>query len=753
MREIKKVLEKHYQICEPNLSVLDGYESLNFKVKCSKGIFVLKKYSYSKELLSLLEAENNVLEQIKKAEFIEVPNSIKNVDNISIIQTDKSIYRLLPFIEGKFISEVEHTQELLSSFGNALALIDKQLLGFYEPSLKGKETKWDLRFFKNNQRYLNDIENPMDRSLVHYFFLQFDENIYPIQDQFRQSIIHNDANDWNVLTKNNTIKGIIDFGDMCHTWLINELAIGLTYMMLEKENPLEVASVIIKSYHENYPLLVQEMDALYYLVAARLCTSVCNSAHTKKQKPDSEYITISEKPAWDLLRKWLRINPILAKDTFRSICGFEKTSKPVLEEQLSTRNNNFSSALSLSYKNPIQMSRSAFQYMYDVHGNTYLDAYNNIMQVGHCHPKVVEAGQHAMAKLNTNTRYLFDELSTYSEKLLAKFPPSLNKILFVNSGSAATDLAIRMARVHTQKKKIMVLEHGYHGNTQNGIDVSHYKYNHKGGAGKLKDIVETPLPKVFGSDFKDEIDASVSFVNTAFSNIEENDGEIAAFIAEPIVGCGGQVPLAKNYLKEVYPKIREQGGVCISDEVQVGFCRLGNYFWGYDMYDVIPDMVILGKPIANGHPMGAVVTTSEIADSFDNGMEFFSSFGGNPVSCAIGEAVLDVIENEDLQKQATAVGIYLKMELKKLGQNYDEIADVRGEGLFLGVELLQKDGSPNTVLAATIKNELRARYILISTDGPYDNVLKIKPPLYFNMTNVDELIKEIILILEIALKN
>ncbi|WP_289644589.1 aminotransferase class III-fold pyridoxal phosphate-dependent enzyme [Maribacter aestuarii] len=748
----RKVLKVHYGLSDIVLSKLEGYDSINYKVCSPTNSFVLKVYPFSDELFALLEGEEKVLTKLRKANGIEVPFTILNSNGTPYTIIDNSLYRLLPFLEGKFISEVEHSTEILESFGKALALMDKSLLGLYDAALHGKEIQWDLKYFKKNKRFLEEIDNPMDRSLVHYFFLHFDENIYPIQDTFRKSIIHNDANDWNVLTQNGRVSGIIDFGDMCSSWLINELAVGLTYMLMGKEEPLKVAAVIIQTYHSYYPLLVHEIDALYYLIAARLSTSVCNSAHAKKQKPNSEYITISEKPAWDLLRKWIQINPILAKDTLRAACSFEKTQKQDLEKQLVQRKRNFSGALSMSYSHPIQMSRSAFQYMYDTNGNTFLDAYNNIMQVGHCHPKVVEAGQRTLARLNTNTRYLYDEFLSYSEKLLAKLPPSLNKVFFVNSGSAATDLAIRMAKAHTKKKKIMVLEHGYHGNTQNGIDISHYKYNHKGGSGKANNIVEAPLPKVFESGFKNENDAAAHFVKETFSRITENEGEIAAFIAEPIVGCGGQVPLPRNYLNKIYPKIRAQGGICISDEVQVGFGRLGAFFWGYEMYDVVPDMVILGKPMGNGHPIGAVVTTTEISDSFDNGMEFFSSFGGNPVSCAIGEAVLDVIETENLQEQARLVGKYLKDELKTLVKNYQEVADVRGEGLFLGVELLDQHRAPGTKLANILKNRLRDNHILVSTDGPYDNVLKIKPPLYFNRQNVNQLINEMDLILGETLK-
>ena len=737
------ILEQHYSLHNSAITSLEGYDSINFKVKSEKGTFVLKQNKYTAETFALLEAENAVLERLASLKNYDFPVPIASVEQISMVIENDQIYRLLSFVEGHFLGDVPHTTELMYSIGSFLGAVDKKLDDLYYSAIAGKENQWDLKFFKSNQQHLKHITDAKDRNLVDYFFMQFDEHIYPIQHQLRQSVIYNDANHWNVLTKKGKLSGVIDFGDMCHSWLINEVAIALTYVMMEKKDPLEIAKPLIQGYQNIYPLIEEELDILYYLVAARLCTSVCNSAYAKTLKPDSEYITISEKPAWDLLRQWIAINPIKAKDTFRYAAGFKPSEKKSTSKQLKRRDTNFSKALSLSYSKPIQMSQSAFQYMYDTDGNTFLDAYNNIMLAGHCHPKVVRAGQQTMAKLNTNTRYLYEELLQYSEKLLAKFPSSLNKVFFVNSGSAASDLAIRLAANHTKKQKIMALEHGYHGNTRIGIDISHYKYNHKGGTGKREYIIATPMPKAFGSGFKDNGEAGIHFAKTATDQIESNSNEIAAFIAEPIVGCGGQVPLAKGYLPQVYAEIRKQGGICISDEVQVGFGRLGDYFWGYEMYDVVPDMVILGKPMANGHPIGAVVTTSEIAESFANGLEFFSSFGGNPVSCAIGNAVLDVITEENLQEHAKSVGDYLILLLKELQQKYPQISDIRGSGLFLGVEILDVENKPNTLLASKIKNELRENFILVSTDGPYDNVLKIKPPMSFTSVDADILVKAI----------
>lgn len=747
------ILETSFGIINATVTPLEGYDSINFKIESDSGTHVLKKYPFSKVTNELLAAEDAVLNTLSTIETMDFPAAITSITGASTIVEGGFVHRLLSYVDGEFLGNVAHTPTLLRSLGIFLAQLDKKLYDSYHAPIAAKEIQWDLRYFKRNQKYLEYIPDAKDRSLVDYFFVQFDEHIYPIQDQLRRGIIHNDGNDWNVLTKNGKVSGIIDFGDMCHSWLVSEVAIAITYVMMGKTDPLETAAHVIEGFHSIFPLSANELDAIYYLVAARLCTSVCNSAYSKTLRPDSEYITISEKPAWALLKKWLTINPIEAATVFRKAISFPILPKKSVKEQLERRKKFFSDTLSLSYDHPIQMQRSAFQYMYDTDGNTFLDAYNNIMLAGHSHPTVTRNAQRTMARLNTNTRYIYEELLEYSERLLQRFPPQLNKVFFVNSGSAASDLAIRLAMTHTEKEKIMVLEHGYHGNTRIGIDISHYKYEHKGGPGKQQYIIETSMPKAFGSGLADDGTAGSYFAEQTENKIIQHKNAIAAFIAEPIVGCGGQVPLAKGYLKEIYPIIRAQGGICISDEVQVGFGRLGDYFWGYEMHEVVPDMVVLGKPMANGHPIGAVVTTTEIAESFANGLEFFSSFGGNPVSCAIGMAVLDVIENEQLQLHAKVTGDYLKELLRNLQQKHSQIADVRGHGLFIGVEIFDDAGKPNTKLASIIKNELRQKHILIGTDGPHDSVLKIKPPLSFTTADCKILVEAIETILRDIHKN
>ena len=386
------------------------------------------------------------------------------------------------------------------------------------------------------------------------------------------------------------------------------------------------------------------------------------------------------------------------------------------------------------------MKRAIYQYMMDDQGRTYLDAYNNIPHVGHCHPKVVDAISQQAACLNTNTRYVYNNLADYAERLLSLFHDDLNRCFLVNSGSEASDLAIRIARTTTGRSGLMVMEHGYHGQTQTGIWMSHYKFSGHGGPGANRDVTVLSLPNLYSGTYDSAHDYIIETVKIIDQLVAEGRPP-AALIVEPISGCGGQVPIASGFLIVLAPILKRHGILLIMDEVQTGFGRLGSHFWGHQLHDVLPDLVVIGKPMANGHPMGGLVLRQDIAEAFDNGMEFFSSFGGNPVSCEAARAVLDVIEEEGLQQNAQVVGDYFISELSKLGQDFACIGDVRGSGLFIGVEMIHPlSATPATGIASTIKNELRNQFVLTSTDGPYDNVIKMKPPLCFNRTNVDEVV-------------
>lgn len=739
---MEQILAKYYGLTGCHLKKLVGYSSTNYRVKCDQGTYLLKVYQNSQDDKEQVLAEIEMIQRLDHLGADSVSTVVPEVSGESIKILDGKIYRLMSFVEGKFLKEVIPTPVMYTSLGQFMARMDNKLKGFRNSTIEARKLDWDLQYFQRVHPLTKYVENPEDRKLIKHFILQWDQHVYPQLEQLRRSIIHNDGNDWNVLIRKGEVKGIIDFGDAVHTPLINELGITLAYALFDKENPLEWASYIIDGYHREYPLLKEELNLLYYIVAGRLVTSLSFSSYDKTLQPDNDYITVSQQQVIVLLRQWLSIGPVMAKNTFYKAAGFALDELPSEEEVLKKRYQVVSPILSVSYKQPIHMHSAAFQYMYDAHGNTFLDAYNNIPHVGHQHPAVVAAGQKQMATLNTNTRYLYDQLEAYAAKLLAKFLSPLNKVYFVNSGSAASDLAVRLAQNFTGHQTMMVMEHGYHGNTRMGIDISHYKYTSKGGKGQPDHIMEAPIPGTYRGEFKGE-NAGTQYATQAIERLKAASEPIAGFIAEPVVGCGGQVPLAPGYLEAMYPAIRAQGGLCISDEVQTGFGRMGSHFWGFEMHNVVPDIIVLGKPMGNGHPMGAVVTTDAIAEAFHNGMEFFSSFGGNPVSCAIGSAVLDVIEEEALQANSLAVGNYFMESARALQSEFACIGDVRGSGLFIGIEFIKDENlTPDTELAALIKNELRHRQILVSTDGPYDSVIKSKPPLCFTKENVDRVVEE-----------
>ncbi len=428
---------------------------------------------------------------------------------------------------------------------------------------------------------------------------------------------------------------------------------------------------------------------------------------------------------------------------------------PALDREaiLAARRRSLNPSLSLAYRAPIHAVRGAMQYLYDATGRQYLDAVNNVSHVGHCHPQVVAAERRQAGVLNTNTRYLYAAIAEYAERLLQTFPEPLCVCCLVCSGSEANDLALRMARCHTGRRGVVVLEHAYHGNLSALIEVSPYKHDGKGGEG-TPGHVYAAIPDGYRGQFKDdEKDAAVNYakdVQRALQDASANGGA-AAFLAESVLGCAGQVVLPDGYLKAAYAHARRAGAVCIADEVQAGFGRAGSHFWGFETQgrEVIPDIVTLGKPIGNGHPMAAVITTREIAESFDNGMEYFNTFGGNPVSCAVGHAVLDVIEEEGLQENALRVGAELRAGLGALQSRFPLLGDVRGLGLFIGVELVNDRESlaPARGQAEYIAERMKQEGVLIGTDGPSGNVLKIKPPMCFSAANVGVLVDALEMIL------
>jgi 4-aminobutyrate aminotransferase-like enzyme len=525
---------------------------------------------------------------------------------------------------------------------------------------------------------------------------------------------------------------------MVHTYAIADVAIAAAYALLGQADPLDAAVRVVGGYQRIRALADDEIDALPALVTLRLCASVCIAAEQRRQRPDDPYLVVSQGPIAESLPRFAGLDARKVADAFRSTRG------PSPSETLAARRRLIGPNLSVSYRHPVKIVRGWMQYLYDDTGRQYLDAYNNVPHVGHCHPRIVDAAAEQLRTLNTNTRYLHDALPAFAERLAATLPDPLRVCYFVNSGSEANELALRLARAHSGRHDIIVLDGAYHGNTTTLVEISPYKFNGPGGRGAPTWVHVAPVPDTYRGGFTGT-DAGSEYARAVERAIEAMNGRgvrPSAFIAESAPSVAGQIVPPPGYLAAVYKAVRAAGALCIADEVQTAYGRMGTSFYAFEMQNVVPDIVVLGKPIGNGYPLGAVVTTREIARSFDNGMEYFSTFGGSTVACAVGLAVLDVVQQDGLQQHARRVGGRLLARLRELAARYAIVGDVRGSGLFLGVELVldKATKAPATREASRIADGMRERGVLLGTEGPFANVLKIRPPMPFDERDAERLV-------------
>lgn len=983
--QAEQILQQLFGI-KGKASPLPGEIDFNFRIKTKHGDGYILKISRPDEHINYLEYQQQLLEYVEKnGKNLIAPRVIRDKEGNDISEiidenNTRRKVRLLSWISGRVWSSVNpQLDRLRYSLGEQCGLLTSALQGFDHPEAHRKFV-WDIAQSLWTKEHLHLFEGE-EKDIISFFQNRFET----IQDSYatlRKLVVHNDANDNNIIVSENLIhpkvKAAIDYGDAIYTHIINDVAITCAYAIMNHNNPLEAALPILQGYHATFPLKEDEIKYLYVAIAMRLVISVTKSAINKIKEPDNTYLLISEKPAWEVLKKWKQISEEYAHYSFRNTCGYpahpnekafsvwaennnyslselfptvqknevclldlsvsskwvghqqefndldlfqfkvdrlqkenpdkiiaggylepralytsttyDKTgnsgresrtvhlgvdfwipantavhaildgevvttfnhagdknyggliilkhqtsslefytlyghltvdstiqkqpgdrikkgecigylgdptqngnwaphlhfqimlsmldyivdfpgvayynqiavwkglcpdpnslfkleslnsqSSTTNEELISYRKKHLGKSLSLQYKVPIKMVRGSGQYLIDQYGKKYLDTVNNVAHVGHENYAVVKAGQEQMALINTNSRYLHDNINQLAKELIETLPPELNVLHFVNSGSEANELAIRMVKAVTGQRDIIVSEVGYHGNTNMCIDISSYKFDGNGGHGAPEHTHIFPLPDAYRGKYRGENTGEqyALEVQNCIDEVHKKGRKIGAFIIEPIISCGGQIELPDGFLPKAYEYTRAAGGLCISDEVQVGCGRVGKTFWGFQLYGVTPDIITIGKPLGNGHPLAAVVCTQEVANKFANGMEYFNTFGGNPVSSAIGAAVLKTVKRENLQSHALEIGEFLKEELQKLAIKYPIIGDVRGQGLFLGFELVDNNMNPLADHADYLANRIKDHGILMSTDGPDHNVLKIKPPIIFTKENAEELI-------------
>ena len=717
-------------------SELPSERDQNFCLRDASGAQYVLKIANHQERREILDLQNQALSHLAgHVPSLAWPRVVPSQAGNSIEDSGNFI-RLLTWVEGDcLVHHQPYRQELLLSLGAALAHTDTALESFSHPAAH-REFYWDLRNYALARPHLALLP-PERLSLVEPLLDACDSIPW---NNLRHSVIYGDANDYNVLAdaSGSRLVSLLDFGDMVHSATVCDLAIALAYAMLGAADPVAVAFHVIAAYHRERPLTSAEQDALYRLTCARLAVSVCNSAWQMREAPENSYLNISNQPAWALLERLADMPGGWAEEVFHRACE----DQAPLDRLLAARRHSIGPSLGLSYDRALHITHGWKQHLYDAYGRAYLDCVNNVTHVGHGHPRVLEAAARQMSRLNTNTRYLNRLLTDYAARLTATLPPPLSVVYLVCSGSEANELALRLARAHTGRHDVICVDAAYHGNTTTLIDISPYKFNGPGGRGRQPWVHMAPLPDVYRGPYRGP-DAGARYA----AHVSElaHGHEVAAFICESAVGCGGQTILPEGFLHHACDEVRATGSVCISDEVQTGFGRAGSDFWMFQTQGVVPDIVTMGKPIGNGHPMGAVVTTPEIAKSFDNGMEYFNTFGGNPVSCAVGLAVLDIIRDERLQENARDTGAFFLAGLRELASRHPSIGDVRGLGLFIGIELVRdretREPAPEETSQAV--NRMKDGGILLSIDGPHHNVIKIKPPMVFGKSDAERVCREL----------
>ncbi len=745
------LLQQHYQLTG-SLQSLASYCDQNLLLQTDKQTFIVKIANSTESEIELNMQNAAMMHLVSKD--LPVPKVVENlqgqfITEISDSQQQGFYLRVLSYLPGHFYAQLKPgsaNPALWTDLGQFMAKVALGLADFQHQGAF-RYFDWDLAhgyaICQDKRQYLNTEQ----RQLVDYFLASYKAQVLPLLAKLPRSVIHNDANDHNLLVDSTStaskITGLIDFGDMVYSHTVNELAITASYAMLEQTDPLAALKNVVRGFYAHYELNQDEFEVLISLISLRLCCSVCNAAQAIQAQPKNDYLLVSNKAAWQLLAYLKQQNFFAISCQLKAACGIDPDPGKTKAEITAIRQKNLGKTLSLSFKEPLKIVRGQGAYLYDEQGNAYLDMVNNVCHVGHCHPKVVAAGQEQMAKLNTNTRFLHDNLVDYAEKLLATMPAPLSVCMFVNSGSEANELAFRLAKNYTGSRELLTVDGAYHGNTSACINASPYKFDGPGGEGTAEYVHKVLLPDPYRGKYQGNNQASATAyaqdIQRVIVELAEQGRKPGMFICESLQGVAGQIIMPDGYLQAAYQYVRAAGGVCIADEVQVGFGRVGTHMWGFETQQVVPDIVTLGKPIGNGHPMAAVITTAAIADAFVTGMEYFNTFGGNPVSCAIGMAVLDVIEDENLRQNALTTGNYLQQQLTQLQHEFHIIGDVRGRGLFIGVELvLDRDSkAPATELTAALVEYMKQQRIILSTEGPYYNILKIKPPIVFSKQDAD----------------
>jgi 4-aminobutyrate aminotransferase-like enzyme/aminoglycoside phosphotransferase (APT) family kinase protein len=728
---------------------LEGERDQNFRVDPVGHGSVVFKLCHPAEGEDILQCQAEALEHIALADpGLPVPRLRRTREGelFGRLVHDGTSHpvMVLSWLEGSVLGETALTRAALHELGQLLARLGLALRGFVNGAPARRDLVWDTNHVMQLEPQIAHLPEE-DRGLAREILERHQSVTMPLMRRMRSQIIHGDVHPYNALVDSRGfVNGIIDFGDMVHGPLILDLANAAGDFLSPGQDPAETIFEMVRGYRSFAPLEEEEASALMDLIEVRLLmTPLIDALKSANGIQSQGYFQSFNGRSMPMIRQLRRIGHERLRGLARRAAAFPATAEPhprSAEEALSRRRKVMGEKLYVFYDPPLHIVKGDGVWLESSDGRRFLDCYNNVPHVGHCHPYVTEAIARQARTLNTNTRYITDQSIEYAERLVALSAEGLSSVVFVNSGSEANDLAWRMAKAFTGKSGGLAMDFAYHGVSE-AIDAfspsnapEHWQAPH---------IRLLPAPcryrGVLGGEVAEPGERYAALASPLIADLEDKSYGVAAAMIDSAFMTNGILDAPAGYLQGIVARVRAAGGLFIADEVQSGFGRMGTHFWGHRHHGVTPDFITIGKPAGNGHPVGAVITRPEILSHFLKAGPFFSTFGGNNVACAAGLAVLDVIRDEKLTENARDVGAYLRERLGQLMARHDLIGDVRGVGLAIGVELVRDRNTKQPAPGETVRllNLLRDEGVLVGGEGKHGNVLKIRPPVVFSREHAD----------------
>ncbi len=654
---------------------------------------------------------------------------------------------LVSYLPGRLLADTVPGTALLQNTGATLARVDRALQGFFHPSLT-RRLAWDVRHLGELAEFSAAVDSVPLREMVEKIAGAF-RDCLPRLRGLRSQAIHGDCHASNLLVgaDGQSICGILDFGDMIHAPLIFEPAVAMSELLIHPSAPLDALAAVLQGYAQGQPLHSDEVELLYDIVTARHATTIL--VHAWRRRYDVQGARLLDAAGAQAARslfQMLSVDRQVVSRAWHQAAGTSSTTAVIAAEpaaDLKRRQRLMGAGAELFYEKPLHLVRGAGVWLYDAQGRAYLDVYNNVAHVGHTHPTVVAAIQKQTAILATHTRYLHGNILEYAEQLTARLPAHLNACIFVNSGSEANDVAWRMAKLASAHQGGLVMEHAYHGITDAVAALTP-------STGRPHDPrVLTIAPPPADLNVADDIGPqalteTLQDADRAIAELAARGYAPAAFFIDTAITSSGIFDPPAGWAEALSERVRAAGGLIVADEVQFGLGRPGSHFWGFQRRGLTPDIVTLGKPVANGYPMGVVVANRSLIEAFQKKFGFFSTFGGNAVAAAAGLAVLKVLDDEELVANAMNTGSYLRAQLQSVAARHECLGEVRGTGLLLGLEVRGRDLSASKRNCKRIINALATDFrILIGYEGPHADILKLRPPMPFDPEHADLLVQAI----------